>query len=321
MKLFRSASILSFIVLFISACGPTTPTVSQRVPLKVAWLVFPGYYPLLVAQEKGLFEKHGIAVEMVQKNTTPTEIIAVAAEHTADCALVVFTDVVPAAEKNDLRIVTIIDSTNGADQLLVSKDITTISDLKGKRIGAQFGSYSELFIREVLKKNGLAVSDVKMVNVLPESLLGELGKTVDAGHTYEPFASQAHALGYKTIASTADIPNLIFDVVVCRGSVLKERPDDVRAFIAAWFEGLEWWQANLSEGNTLIAKVTNQKPEDISTDGIKLYTLADNLHGFDTKNPASIFAAAQRTIDFYSLTGSLSFAPDLNKLLDPSYLK
>lgn len=320
MKLFRFVSMSCIIALCLTACGSAAPTVSQRPPLKVAWLVFPGYYPLLIAQEKGLFEKHGIQVEMVQKDTTPAEMMAIA-EHAADCALVVFTDVVPVAERNDLRIVNIVDTTNGGDQLLASADIPTITGLKGKRIGARFGSYSELFVREILKKNGLGVSDVKLVDVPPEALVQELGKTVDAGHTYEPFASQAHSIGYKTIASTADVPNLIFDVLVCRGSVVKERPEDIRAFNAAWFEGLEWWQANPSEGNTLVAELTSQKPEDISSDGIKLFTLDDNLYSFDAKNPESIFVAAQKTVDFYLLIGSLSLTPDLNKLLDPSYLK
>ena len=320
MKLFRLTSILLIAVFLMSACGAQASTVSERLPLKVTWVVFNGYSPFFIAEGKGLFQKHGVQVQSVQTDTNEGELINLSG-NAADCALIVFSGAIPLAATGGLKVVMVIDSTDGADQLIASSDINSVADLKGKRIGVGLGSYSELFVREILKKNGVSAGDVQFVNVAPETLADALGKTVDAGHTYDPFSSQALSQGYKQIASSADVPNLIFDAVVCNSSVVKTRPDDIRAFIAAWFEALTWWQGNVQEGNSIIAKATDQKPEDISTAGIKLFTLKDNQNAFDPNSPSSLFVAAKKTIDYYASISALTSAPDLNQLLDGSYLK
>lgn len=319
MKTFRFISIILITVFMTTACGAQGAT-EEQAPLKVAWLVFNGYGPFFVAQEKGIFQKHNVQVQGVPADTTASQIVDLAG-NAADCALIVFSNAIPVANSNNLKIVMVIDSTNGADQLLAPSDVNSVADLKGKRIGVAFGSYGELFVREILKKNGLSTGDVQFVNIPPEGLVDALGRTVDAGHTYDPFTSQASSKGYKEIASTADIPNLIFDAVACNSSVLRQRPNDVRAFIASWFEALTWWQANAQAGNAIIAQATSQKPEDISTEGIKLFTLPDNQQAFDPNNPTSLFTAAQKTVDYYTSISALNSAPDLKALIDGAYLK
>lgn len=319
MKTFRFISILLIAVFVTTACGAQT-SAESRPPLKVAWLVFNGYGPFFIAQEKGFFQSHGVQVQGVEATTTEGQIIDLNG-HVADCALVVFPNAIAAAQNSDLKVVMVIDSTNGADQLIAPSDVTTVADLKGKRIGVAFGSYGEFFVREILKQSGLTPGDVQFVNVVPEDLPSALGKTVDAGHTYDPFSSQARSEGYQEIASTADVPNLIYDVLACNTELLQERPEDVRALVAAWFEALTWWQANLQEGNAIVAQTTEQKPEDISTEGIKLFTLQDNQNAFDSNNPASLLVAAQKTVDYYTSISALNYAPDLSTLIDGSYLK
>ncbi len=141
MKIFRFISIILITVFLTSACGAAAPAASESLPLKVAWLTYNGYGPFFVAQGKELFQKHGVQVQGVQADTTAGEFIDLSG-NAADCALVVFSDTVPVAEKNDIKVVMLIDSTNGADQLIASADVNSVADLKGKRIGVAFGSYS-----------------------------------------------------------------------------------------------------------------------------------------------------------------------------------
>jgi len=319
MKAYRFIALILLVVIAITACGSQTASGSQR-PLKIAWLVFSGYGPYFIAQEQGLFEKNNVTVQDVPASTTSEQIIDLTS-NTADCALVVFSDAVPVAKNTGLKTVMIIDSTNGADQLIASADVTSVADLKGKRIGAAFNSYSEMFVRQLLAKNGLQPGDVELVNVAPEDLVNALGKTVDAGHTYDPFSSQARAAGYHVIASTADVPNLIFDTVICNPSVLNERSQEVRSFVKAWFEAVDWWTANQTDGNAIVASATGLSPQDVSLEGIKLFTLSDNQNAFDVNNPSSFYVTAQQTIDYYASLGALVYAPDLNSLVDSSFLK
>lgn len=320
---FNKVSLLVVVIfitsIVLAACGTPAAPSANKTPLKVSWNLWVGFYPLIIADKNGLFEKHGVQVELVLMNG-PQDTMVALSSHAVDGSTGVFTDLIPLANENELHAVMVTDSSDGGDQFVSAADAATVADLKGKRIGTQFGTFSELFVREMLNQNGLALGDVQLVNVPPEQLPGALGNTVDAGHTYEPFTSEAINNGYHVLFSSSDTPGLIVDVVAFRGSVVKERPEDIRAFVAAWAEALAWWQANPAEGNAIIAEATGQKMEDISTTGAHLYSLEDNKKAFDKNQPGSLYDITQKNIDFFSSTGGLSSAPDITQLIDASFL-
>jgi NitT/TauT family transport system substrate-binding protein len=104
--------------------------------------------------------------------------------------------------------------------------------------------------------------------------------------------------------------------------VIQQRPEDIRAFIAAWFEAVAYWQENPMEGNAIIAKTLDLKTEEISTEGLKLLNLEDNLHAFAPgPDTTSLYVSGQVNADFLISSGGLSTAPDMERLLDPSFLK
>jgi len=319
MKTFRFLSMVVILMLLLSACGASAAPSANKAPLKVSWNLWVGFYPLVIAEKNGLFEKHGVQVELVLMNG-PQDTMVALSNHTVDGSTAVYTDLIPLANENELHAVMVTDSSDGGDQFVSAADVVTVADLKGKRIGAQLGTFSELFVREMLNRNGLTLGDVQLVNVPPEQVPGALGDKVDAGHTYEPFTSEAINNGYHVLFSSSDTPGLIVDVVAFRGSVVRERPEDIRAFVAAWTEALDWWQANPAEGNAVIADATGQKVEDISTAGAHLYTLEDNKKAFDKNQAGSLYDITQKNIDFFSSIGGLSSAPDITQLIDSSFL-
>jgi NitT/TauT family transport system substrate-binding protein len=147
---------------------------------------------------------------------------------------------------------------------------------------------------------------------------------IDAGHTWDPHTAQAIASGNHIIFSTKDTPGLFPDVMTFRVDVIQHRPDDVRAFVAAWFEAADYWLTNPQAGNTIVAQYTGQLASEISTEGIRIYTLQDNLRAF-AENPgsnlSSIYYVARLSLDFSIKAGYITIPPDLNILLDPSFLK
>ena len=54
--------------------------------------------------------------------------------------------------------------------------------------------------------------------------------------------------------------------------------------------------------------------------GLKLLSLADNRRAFDRNDPTSLYQSARAYVDFYIRTGSLGHLPDLEALIDPSFL-
>lgn len=66
--------------------------------------------------------------------------------------------------------------------------IRTIRDLRGKRIGASFGTISHFYILGILEKAGLTTGDVTLVNVPPpETPVVLRGGAVDAFSAWDPW--------------------------------------------------------------------------------------------------------------------------------------
>lgn len=322
MKLFwKKLLILCMALSMISGCAPAA-TPAPKPPLRIEWTQWPGDWIILVAQEKGFFEKHGVPVEPVLYEMFDQAIPDLAAEK-IDGGLFVAGDLVSITKNDNLRAVFITDVSDGADQIVTSADIAAIADLRGKRIGAALGTFGELFVHEMLKSGNVSLNDVTLVNINAEAVPDAIPAKMDAGHTWEPYTSQALANGQHILFTSADTPGLIADLLVFRTKVLKERPDDVRAFIAAWLEALEFTRAHPDEAAQIIAKKAGLSIEDVSFDGDKLYNLQDNLASFSQnpgKDTSSIYFTTQLYVDFLISTGNLTSAPDINLMLDKGFL-
>jgi NitT/TauT family transport system substrate-binding protein len=144
---------------------------------------------------------------------------------------------------------------------------------------------------------------------------------IEAGHTWQPYATQATKIGARVIFSTKETPGLFADFTMFRGSVLRERPDDVRAFIRAWFQALEYWQAHPDEGNEIIGRALNIPPGDISTEGYEFFSLADVQRRFAPGNdPSSLVPLVDKHVEFLVQDGQLGRRPDVHKIFDSSFL-
>ena len=162
-----------------------------------------------------------------------------------------------------------------------------------------------------------------LVNVEPESVPARLESgDIQAGNTWEPYTSQAVKAGAQVLVSTKQTPGLLPNVIAFRTSVLRDRPKDIQAFIRGWFQAQDYCQANPEESKALITKTLSIKPEEVSTDGVQLFTLQDNLKAFTPGSTTeSLYHTAQLYADFYIRTGGLSAALDIQKLINPSFVQ
>jgi len=328
--MFRRLSQIFLLVglLTLSACqgaAPPPATSAPRPPLRFAYDLWPGYYPVMIAQDQGYFKEANLTVEAIKPENTD-EALGGFASGKYDFVAVSLADIINLTRTTpDLRFVFASDFSDGGDVALVPADsaIKTVADLKGKRIGTNLGGFGEIFITAVLENNGLSSSDVTWVNVdaskVPEALkTGQL----DLGHTWEPYVTEAKGQGGLALFSSHDTPGLVVDGIAVRGTVAQERPEDVRAFVQAWFKAVAFWKANPTEGAAAAARQLKIAPETISLDGIKLLTLEDNQALFKPGTTSeSVYFTAQKNIDFFVKAGTLTAAPDVNKMVDPQFLK
>ena len=307
----------------ISADEPVATTSGSLRPLKVAWSLYPGYSPFVIAFEKGLITKHGGSVQPVLYDVSAKQLPDFEA-HKLDGGFFAFADALTLAARSpgSARLVMIADNSDGADVIVAAPDITHVRDLKEKRIGTGIGSFRELLVRRMLEVHGLSVNDVFLVNMGPEEVPNAIPDIVQAGQTWDPFSAQAIAKDAHVIFSSSETPGLIPDVLVFRTTVIERRPDDVRAVVNAWFEALDFWRSHPTEGNAIIASATGRSPEDVSTDGIKLLDREANIRAFEThESSTSLLKSAEVNVEFLISTGVLNKAPNVQEFLDPSFLQ
>jgi len=307
----------------LSACNLTMVSKTQLPALKIVYDTWPGFLPLVIAQEKGFFAEQGVKVETVLTENSETKIPDFTAGKYDGITLALGSVVTSNAANSNIRIILGIDCSDGADAVISQPQIQTVRDLKGKAIATRLGGFGELFIKKMLDANKMNFNDITLLNARGEQIpeFVQSGKT-NAGNTWEPFLSKAIAAGLRVLFTSKQTPGLIPDVMVFQASVLRERPDDVRAFIKAWFQAVDYWKVNPKEGNALIANALKLKPETISLTGVKLLTLKDNKQAFTPgTNTESLHYTTQLYSEFFTQTNSLNSHPDGNQLLDPSFLQ
>ena len=320
-RFFPLLSLVLVAALLLTGCGVMAAPAPESAPLRVEYTIWEGDYTLLIAQEKGFFEKHGVKVEPVFYETFSKALPDLSAKK-IDAGLFAIGDTLLVSRYTDVKAVMMYDS-GGASTLVARKGISNVLALRGKRVGVPIGTYSELYIRNVLQEAGLTVKDVTLVDVDPEEVPSRLSEDIEAGYVWSPLDQEAQKNGHKVLVTSSAVDKMFPDLVVFRADVVEERPEDVRAFIAAWFEALEYRLAHPEESNAMIARITNQTVEDLASSGkVRLYNQADNQLYYDrvTSRYRSIFTAARVNLNFMTSRGNLTVAPDLETILDPSFL-
>jgi NitT/TauT family transport system substrate-binding protein len=314
---------LAFIVCFLASCSAGLSSTPAPKPIKVGWTLWQGDYTLLVANQMGFFKKHGVEVEPVRYEST-TQAIPDLAGAKLDGGLFTMNDVLLATNLADLKAVLVSDN-GGQYSLVGSPDIQSVQGLRGKRIGLNLHTASEMFVSYMLESARLTSNDVVYVEMSPDQVLNAIPSQVDAGLVWEPYTSQALAQGKKIIYQSTHNSTLIPRLLVFRKALVEQQPDAIRAFILAWDEAVYYRINHPQESLAIISKATGLPSSDpILNSELTIYTVTDNTHLFAENpgtDPSSIYFIAGFNRDFLINIGYITNPPDINALLDPSYLK
>ncbi|AFZ09362.1 ABC-type nitrate/sulfonate/bicarbonate transport system periplasmic component-like protein [Oscillatoria nigro-viridis PCC 7112] len=321
------SKLLNYICIFIItcwllfACQSSQPLKVKRPSLKVSCVPFVGYTPLIVAQEKGFFKAQGVDVELSYIKHSQLLFADFSAGKYDAIALTLGDFVILSATYPDIQAVMVVDESTGADVVVAQSDIKTIPNLKGKNLGATLGDFSEVFVTEMLKTSKLTSDDVRLVKVETFEVPNRLqNNTIQAGHTWEPYLSEALKLGAHILFTSKQTPGLILDLIAFRGEVIRDRPEDIRAFVRGGLQGLSYWEANIPEGKEIVSKALNIPINTISFEGIDLTDFADNQFFFQSNSPNYIYKTAKKYADFFIRAGNVTRLPNLETLFNSSFL-
>lgn len=187
------------------APGPSPDATARGgapTPVRVGYLSFVATLPYFVAESKGYFREEGISVRAELAATSNQLVSALAADQVdlvpALSAAPVFA--LEAASPGRVRLISasIVDAAHPFDAILVpnSAPITTVAQLRGRRIGVFPGTTASRLLMRWLARERLDTTIITLVPLPPPQQLGALrAGRIDALHAYEPTTTIAQLAG------------------------------------------------------------------------------------------------------------------------------
>jgi ABC-type nitrate/sulfonate/bicarbonate transport system substrate-binding protein len=191
-----------FLVLALAAAlGLTGPRAEAQAPkFNVGAVNNTGGLVVFIAVDKGFFARQGLDAKVVVRNTGPEISKALdAGEIDVGAANV---SNIPVALERGLNVRAIVGYVGSSyskatdDNMLgilahPDSGITSIAELKGKRVGTTFGSINDMYLVEILRKHGVPETAVNRINSTPAAMvpLFDTGK-VDAMAVWEPYLTR-----------------------------------------------------------------------------------------------------------------------------------
>ena len=181
--------------------------------------------PFYVAQSKKYFEAHNVTVELQQFKTTSELNDAIKAGTINGAVTDLVNSTVVAKDNKDWKVAGTLTGYNG---LVSNKKFKDIKSLKGKKIAVDKTNGSQYYLKNLLSKNGLKLSDVKIKNVAEQSTrVSDLkSKKVDAAIVADPFISNAKHNGAKVL-NKQKANNKNGDVVMINSTLASKQVSDV----------------------------------------------------------------------------------------------
>ena len=282
-----------------------------------------GFAPLTLAKEAGLFKKHGLDVS-IKKIPQKDRHLAIASGDIQCAATTVETWIVWNANGVPTTQIFQLDKSFGADGMVVKPGINSIKELKGKTVAASSPGTAPYFaLAWMLKKNGMSLKDVTVVNLEPQAaanamIAGTAG--VDAAMTYEPFLSAVRAKpeAGKIIATTLDYP-MVMDTFGCTPKFLADNPKAAQALANGYLDALEMIKAEPKKSFEIMGADVKQSGDafEKSQAYLRWQDRAANQKFFAAEHVEFSKEAAALLLE----VGIIKQLPDMAKLADTRYIK
>jgi NitT/TauT family transport system substrate-binding protein len=245
--------------IFISLVWSCSIWAAEQIPLKASYAAISGNFaPIWVAQDKGLFAKYGLAVDLnfVPPSTATQSLVGKSLDIIAPGGEIVEAGL--AGEK----VAYIAAIANRVVLSLYGKrEIQGLAGLKGRVMAVLTpGGTSDFLARILAQEAGLTPGkDIRILYMksAPEILASLTQGNADAGIISAPMTLQARQLGFKEIVDVVgkNIPMVHSSLATTRDFV-KEHRDRVRRFLQGYIEGIKIARSSPEETKKIVGKYT-----------------------------------------------------------------
>jgi NitT/TauT family transport system substrate-binding protein len=270
----KRITVLGCLLLALWRIGAQTAS-AQSTTLHIGFNGFYGAAPLYVAQDAGIFRKHGFTLEMVfiAGGSLSTQALIGKSLDLLQTGGPPFLN----AYVRGARLKIIAGVTNILPYVLITGSrITSSEQLRGKKIGiSRFGSNTDFVVRLALGQLGLAPSDVTVLQVggSQSRLVALKAGTIDATVLSPEEALAAQKMGMNTlldfVAKGVEFPHV---AIVAREEYLQAQAPLVKRFMAAYLEGIRFFKTRKEESVRKMMVLSRLNDREIAEKAFDVYT-------------------------------------------------
>ena len=296
-----------------------------KVPIKIAFSTWNGYMALVIAAKEGYFKKHGLTVSYTVIEDPVQRFNAFKAGSLNAIATTV--DTFSRTYAKGIRSVEVLglDASAGGDGIVADKSITKVEQLKGQSVAVSVGSTSQWLLAYVLSLHHMSLKDVKQVDLTS----GDAGAAFAAGRvkvavTWQPWLSRAEQNpNGHVLVSTKKYPTIITDHVAFAPSFVKQHPDEVKAFIAAYNDAMKLIRRNPNKAFADVHAYLGQSADDIKATmkDVPLWQVSQSKKYYGTKKrPGAVYKIFTKSAKFWKSIGEIKTVPSPKNAIDPTFV-
>lgn len=222
-----------------------------------------------------------------------------------------------AAANAKVKVVAAYDGGGVGDQILVPSDspITSVAELRGKRIAVGKGSSAHGHILAQLQKAGLTPNDVQLVFLQPADALSAFTqREADAWAIWDPYTAQAAAqLPVRSIGQAKDVTNgYWFGIASDQTLADPKRNTALQDLLIRFEKAARWAQDHPDEWADSYAAAVGLDPKVAKVSQSRSLRLPTELDD-------GVIASEQKIADLFAQSGQIASAPKFADWVDRRY--
>lgn len=265
----RTGAIIGVVLALVAAAGvfaylqsrPAQESATTPVSLRLAWVYDMAEVGLFVAQDKGYFRQNGLDLKM-EPGGFGLDPIKLVAAGTNDFGVAGAGNLLLARAQGVPVVAIGAEFQDTPVGFIVRKDsgVRSFADFRGKRVGIQTGSDTDVLYRALLSRNGMNSKDVREVPIQydPTPFVSGQIDVLPGYVTNQPVTLRSKGMDVDVLSAGSQGLDYYGNVYFTSEKMLREHPERVRAFLAAARKG---WETSFTDKPAAVAAVQSRSKD------------------------------------------------------------